>query len=188
MEKIQGAEIESKFALTDSLTISASFGWLDSEYDDGPCPAALEGFQEGNCITSPKGPANVGGNPFPYAAEFTFNGAVDWDIASFAGGDLELHADASYTDDFYYDAFGDYSQAPLNRVAQGEYTEGGGDFWVFNARLGYISENYSIAVWGKNLADEDYFPFGINLETLFGNGYKVLAPPRTYGIELKYMF
>jgi len=186
--EIQGAEVESKFALTDALTVSASFGWLDSEYDDGPCPAALVGFQEGNCIGSPKGPANVGGNPFPYAAEFTFNGAVDWDIASFAGGDLELHADASYTDDFYYDAFGDYSQAPLNRVAQGEYTEGGGDFWVFNARLSYISENYSIAVWGKNLADEDYFPFGINLETLFGNGYKVLAPPRTYGIELKYMF
>ena len=186
--EITGAELDVKYAATERLIVSVALGWLDSEYDDGPCPETLTSFQEGNCINSPKGPANVGGNPFPYAAEFTFNGAFDWDIVDLADGVLTLHGDAVYTGDYHYDAFGDYSRAPLNRVAQGDFTVGEGDYWVYNARLSYISDSYSVALWGKNLTDEEYYPFGINLETLMGNGYKVLAPPRTYGLDVKYLF
>jgi iron complex outermembrane receptor protein len=33
------------------------------------------------------------------------------------------------------------------------------------------------------LTDKTYYPFGIALENLFGNGYRVRAQPRTFGIE-----
>ncbi len=47
---------------------------------------------------------------------------------------------------------------------------------------------YSISAWGKNLTDKVYYPFGISLENLFGDGYRVRAQPRTYGVEATLRF
>lgn len=43
-------------------------------------------------------------------------------------------------------------------------------------------------MWGKNLFDETYYPFGISIENLFGNGYRVRSQPRTYGVEATFRF
>jgi len=59
---------------------------------------------------------------------------------------------------------------------------------VTNARVAYTFGNATVAVWGKNLFDEVYYPFAIATESLFGNDYIVRATPRTYGVELKYSF
>lgn len=190
--EIMGLELDMQFAATDTLTLTAALGLLDSEYDSTPCDPANppSGFpaQTGSCVVSSGGPVEVGGNPFPYAAEETFNGGFDWDIAEVANGIITLHGDASYTGQFYYDAFKGYTDGPLPNVASGKFKEGEGEYWVYNARLSYIAEDYSVALWGKNLADKEYYPFGISIENLFGNGYRVIAPPRTYGVEFKYNF
>ncbi|MBR9913126.1 MAG: TonB-dependent receptor [Gammaproteobacteria bacterium] len=187
--EITGAELDAKFAATDNLTLTAALGWLDSEYEDGECPTGgITGFQQGNCVASSAGPANVGGNPFPYAAELTFNAGFDWDIAEFGDGLLALHGDAAYTGQFYYDAFEKYSDGVLPNISTGKYSEGEGEYWTFNARLSYSTEKYSMAIWGKNLGDKEYYPFGISIENLFSNGYRMIAPPRTYGAEIQFFF
>lgn len=190
--EITGFEIDMQLAVTDTFFVNAAYGWLDSEYDSNPCDPANPptGFpaQDGNCIVSSGGAVDVGGNAFPYAAESTFNIGFDWDIAEFGGGVVQLHGDGAYTGQYYYDAFEEYQAGPLPNVARGKFTEGEGDYWVFNARLSYVADNYTVALWGKNLGDEEYYPFGISIENLFGNGYRILAPPRTYGVELKYTF
>jgi iron complex outermembrane receptor protein len=194
--KIQGLEIEAQFAATDTLRLNAAIGVLDSKYDHSPCPVSptISGFppQNGNCVNTGAGNVDVGGNPFPFAPDFSFNGGFDWDVLETAAGTLTLHGDTSYTGQFYYDSFGkyDYVNGPVNsrNLARGLFHEGEGKYWIGNARASLGTQKYSFSAWVKNLTDHTYYPYGINLESLFGAGYRVRAQPRTYGIEATYHF
>ena len=187
--KISGVEAELIYAPTDTLTIKAALGYLKSEYDNGACPpAGLTGFQQGNCINSSAGAANVGGNSFPYAAKTSLNLGFDWDIAQAGEGTWTLHGDAAYTGEYYYDAFEEYNDPTIEGVSTGKYSEGDGDYWIYNARLAYETADWTVALWVKNLTDEEYYPFGISIENLFGNGYRMIAPPRTFGVEAQRFF
>jgi len=190
---MKGVEIEGILEPVDGLTLSASFGLLDSSYEDGACPAnpaTIPDFpaQLGSCVVSSAGPVSVGGNPFPYAAKKSASFAVDWDVIDDGDNKLTLHGDLNYTGQFYYDSFKDYSRGPLPVVSSGKFGEGEGDYWIANARATYTMGRYSVSVWGKNLTDKVYYPFGISLENLFGNGYRVRAQPRTYGVEATVRF
>lgn len=188
--EVKGLELDAKFAATDKLTLTAAVGILDTEYDDGDCSGGIPAgdFQKGNCVGASAGPVNVGGNPFPYAAEETVNLGFDWDIAQFESGYVTLHGDAAYTGQYYFDTFEDYSGVVEQNMSTGVYGDGEGDFWTLNGRLSYIGENVSVGLWGKNLTDEEFYGFGISIENLFGNGYRMLAPPRTYGVDVSYKF
>jgi iron complex outermembrane recepter protein len=186
----KGVELDVQFAATDRLTLSASLGLLDTAYDNGDCTQLQAGqIQAGNCVRASSGAAvDVGGNPFPYAAEVSLNFAADWDVFDLGSGKVKLHGDASYTGDFHYDSFGDYSRPGLTTVSQGQFTQGGGDFWNLNARMSYVTDRYTLAVWGKNLTNKVSYPFGISIENLFGNGYRVRSQPVTYGLEATVKF
>lgn len=189
--KLTGAELDIQFQATDRLRFTGSFGWLDTKYDDGPCPiGGVAGFpaQLGNCVASSGGAVNVGGNPFPYAAKTSANVGFDWDAADIGDGVLTIHGDANYTGRFYYDSFKDYSRGPLTNVITGKFAQGSGKYTVYNARISYTTDRYTIAAWGKNLTDKTYYPFGIAIENLFGNSYRIRAEPRTYGLEATVRF
>jgi iron complex outermembrane receptor protein len=189
--KIDGLELDIQFAATNTLRFDAGLGLLHSKYDPATCPAApVSGFpaQQGNCVLSSGGNVSVGGNPFPFAAKSSANLGFDWDAFSLGEGKLSVHGDGEYTGTFHYDAFGDYTAGPLPKVASGPYTEGGGNYWLFNGRITYAIDHYSVSAWGKNLANKAYYPYGISLENLFGNGYRVPAPPRTVGVEVAMTF
>ena len=190
---LKGLEVEAIVEPVDGLTLSASFGLLDSSYKGGACPANpadIPSFpaQLGSCVVSSAGPVSVGGNPFPYAAKQSASFAADWNIIDDGDNKLTLHGDANYTGQFYFDSFKDYGRGPLPVVASGRFGEGEGKYWIVNARATYKMGRYSISVWGKNLTDKVYYPFGISLENLFGNGYRVRAQPRTYGVEATVRF
>jgi iron complex outermembrane recepter protein len=191
--KLKGLELDVQFQATDALRLSASVGLLDSKYADGACPAnpaLIPNFpaQLGSCVVSSGGPVSVGGNPFPYAAKSSINLGFDWKAFETNSGKINLHGDASYTGQFYYDSFKDYSRGNLPAVASGKFGEGEGKYWVLGGRLSYDTDRFSIAAWVKNLTNKTYYPFGISIENLFGNGYRVRAQPRTYGIEATVKF
>ncbi|WP_428630024.1 TonB-dependent receptor [Sphingopyxis sp.] len=190
---LKGLEVEAIINPVDSLTLSASFGLLDSSYKGGDCPAnpaSIPNFpaQLGSCVVSSGGPVSVGGNPFPYAAKQSASFSADWVPIDDGDNKLTIHGDVNYTGQFYFDSFKDYSRGPLPVVASGKFGEGEGKYWIANARATYTMGRYSISVWGKNLTDKVYYPFGISLENLFGNGYRVRAQPRTYGAEVTVRF
>jgi len=188
---IEGLELDVQYAATDALRLSASFGLLHSKYDDATCPSTtVSGFpaQVGNCVASSGGNASVAGNPFPYAAKSSVNLGVDWDAYASAAGKLTLHADGAYTGRFFYDGFKDYTYGNLPNVSSGKFSDGEGNYWVFNSRANYTYDRYTFSIWGKNLADKTYYPFGIAIENLFGNGYRVRAAPRTFGAEMAVKF
>ncbi len=189
---LKGFEAELLFKATDALTLSASLGILDSKYKHGTCPAAnILAFppQVGNCLASGTGNVDVGGNPFPYAAKSSINLGFDWDAYRSDDSKLTLHGDGSYTGQFYYDSFKDYSGTPgLKRLSTGQFSQGEGKYWVLNARATFSHGNYALSAWVKNLTDKTYYPFGIALENLFGNGYRVRAQPRMFGAEASVKF
>ena len=190
---LKGLELDAQFALTRAIRLSASFGYLDSSYDNDACPASAASIpsfpsQLGSCVVSSGGPVSVGGNPFPYAAKTSGTAAIDWDVFDSGRSSLALHVDAAYTGQFYYDSFKDYSRGPLPRVSSGKFAGGEGDYVIGNARITYTRDGYSIAGFVKNFTDKIYYPFGIALENLFGNGYRARAEPRTYGGEVTVRF
>ena len=193
--KLKGLELDVQFAATDRLRFSASLGLLDSKYksfDQAECAALdLSGqfpAQQGSCVQSSGGNVSVGGNPFPYAAKSSINLAFDWDALDIGDAVLKIHGDTSYTGQFYYDSFKDYSRGPLVNVTTGDFAKGEGKYWLFNSRVTYDAGQYSVSLWGKNLSNKTYYPFGISIENLFGNGYRVRAQPRTYGVEATFRF
>src|SRR3546814_2686600 len=112
---MKGLEVEAIVNPIDSLTLSASFGLLDSGYKSGDCPANPADIptfpaQLGSCVVSSGGPVSVGGNPFPYAAKSSASFAADWVPLDDGDNKLTIHGDVNYTGQFYFDSFKDYSR------------------------------------------------------------------------------
>ena len=65
------------------------------------------------------------------------------------------------------------------RLQQRGYARGGGhiDWESANGRG-------NLSVWGKNLADEQYFTSRVDLLAGFGFDYNHIGAPRTYGITV----
>jgi iron complex outermembrane receptor protein len=190
--KMKGFELEFVAQPIERLTLRAAMGFIDSEYlNTGPCSLAIiaagNGFQSGSCIVAGNGNAvNVAGNPVPYAARTSANLGADVDVAEFWRGQLRLHFDANYTGRFHYDAFGDYSNTGGSGV--GPIARGDGEIWIANTRLAYEFDDVTVGFWVKNLFDETYYPFQINLESNFALDYAIRNEPRTYGFEVSYEF
>ena len=56
---------------------------------------------------------------------------------------------------------------------------------VFNARVSYETDNWTVAAWVKNVGDEDYLLYNLDLG-LAGFIEQVYAPPRQWGVTLSY--
>ena len=60
-----------------------------------------------------------------------------------------------------------------------------------NARLTWLvaDDRTEVALWGKNLTDEDdYLVGGVALVGFTGGGSVVYGEPRTFGIDIEYRF
>lgn len=186
--KVTGFEAELEFAVTDRLLLSAGLGLLDSKYDSGNCAGKVfTGPQSGNCLHAVNGSViDVGGNPFPYAAKSSANLSFDWTALDTGSGKLKLYGSGAYIGHYQYDLFGDYSNAP--GLGSATLVAGGGKYWLFDARASYVTEHWTLSVYGKNLTNKVYYPFGINIEAFFGSDYRTRGEPRMYGVELSAKF
>ena len=117
---------------------------------------------------------DLSGRELPNSPELNVNASVDWDLFSNASGTLTLHIDGTYQDETIY-AFGS-GQAD-------SYT-------VVNGRLSFSSLNdeWVVSIWGKNLAEKEYYSFWSDARPTVGYVFSHVAPPRTYGLELSYRF
>jgi iron complex outermembrane receptor protein len=158
--EIMGLELEMRYLVTERLMLRAGLGLLDTEVTDG----LLNGV-------------DLEGNELPIAPELNFNAAADWDVLETDLGTLVLRVDTSFVDDHYFEIFN------VDRMQQDGY-------WIHNARLQFDSgdHDWSVAVWVKNLADEEYRTSNIDVQSSFGYDYSHIGAPRTYGAEVAYHF
>ena len=119
----------------------------------------------------------------PSLPESTFSLGVqyDWDTSF---GSWTARVDAYYRDEMYWGFDALTWEIPLAR--ENATTD---SFTVFNARLNWqVSDRIQVVAWGKNLGDETYYDGGVGEAASLGHVVKSFAPPRRYGIDVRYDF
>ena len=189
---VQGVELELQARVASGLDLFASLGYLDATYDRfitpyGVCNAANVAL-DARCAGRVGLPRliDASGNSLNNAPEFKGSVSARYRIALSGGGSVSLFGQLAHQ--------GDVNFNPDNSAAltQKSYT-------VFDARVGYESESgdFSAALFGKNLGDEEYFHNIVQFTSvsdttrdLFNVGHALgyPAPGRQWGVELTYRF
>lgn len=184
-----GAELELTAILTEGLQLSLNYGFMDAEFNEyigGPVdqitgvvnPALLDPADPNfpNRDLAPLGLAQV-----PQTPENSASIILDYQFPEASFGTVNLRLDATYTDGFN---FNPVLFLPEN-AAEDQHT--------VNARLGISNMpvggdgEFRIAVWGKNITNEEDKGFGIDFGALgyTVNSFNELA---SWGIDFTYEY
>jgi iron complex outermembrane receptor protein len=163
----EGAEIELTTRLTPDLTWRLGYGYTDATF--GSFPNAIPVDQIGS------GVVDASGNRLPFAPEHTLNSGLEYRFDGFAGSDAWFRIDYRYTDDQFTEATNNADR----RLPS---------FDLVDARLGFETGRYSVALYATNLFDEEY-TLGIqNLETYYSGLQRSVGMPRTFGAVVNLYF
>ncbi|MFT4746912.1 MAG: iron complex outermembrane receptor protein [Congregibacter sp.] len=177
-----GFEIDAQYLVTDNLTLTAGYSYNHTEIQDEsltvlPC-GANAGFNfTGNCTVldpSTDGFAVlIDGNPFPQAPETIFNFTARYAFPIGDDGEISIYTDWAFqgeTNLFLYDSI---------EFKTNNNFEGG-------LRIAYenYADDYSIALFGRNITDEENLKGAIDFNNLTG----IVNQPRIFGIEAKVRF
>ena len=188
-----GFESEIEWVPTNNFTLKAAVGYTDGEFSEFTEPRLID-------------PAN------PAAGTFEFDRS-DEDIA---GPELQFNLTARYSFDVAANTRGAFqlsytfldeqilgSPAVIDLVngqaaslqASGVNVGQESNFGVIeeidlvNATLDFqIGESLNVALWSKNLTDEEFFSTGFALEVFGGLAQRTVGSPRQYGVTVRYDF
>lgn len=135
-----GFELEGSFLVTDNVLIGGTYAYSDPEYSDGAVDLGLIGRCGVDSSICPNG-TDVGGQQLGRTVKNMWSAYVAANGPLRSGWNWFGRADVAYKDDQYLSA--------INAGFIGEYT-------LVNARVGVENERFEIALWSKNLTDEDY--------------------------------
>ncbi|WP_416877515.1 TonB-dependent receptor [Litorimonas sp.] len=157
--KVTGIEAELDFILNDYFSFGGSLGLLDPSYD--------EFLDAGNDRSD---------EPFTYAADYTYN-VYATATAPLSFGEFVLHADYGFKGDIFFDT------VDLDRDKQ----EGYG---LLNVRAAIKLDNPNIefAVFGKNVLNEEYNTYILDLNNSLGYTTAFRGTPGVWGAEATVRF
>lgn len=172
--KITGFETEIWWAASDKLVLNLGLGVLESEYTELT-------LRNTETIADTDDTIDLAGNELISAPKINASLSVDYEIINTQYGYLSLNANASFQDEQWFSAYND--AIGYGQIRQDAY-------WLFNGRLSWFSanEDYKLSVWGKNLTNEEYDTYAINLQGSFGYDYYSQGAPRTFGLDVSYRF
>lgn len=160
--EIYGAELELKAHLTEGLEFSAGVGNLHTKYKN------FESMVGGD----------LSGNKLPGAPEWNTNLALAYDYTFDNNMTVRLQGDYSYASKRYFNSF------------QQDAISSRGSYKLFGARISLISadDDWTIALWGRNLTNEDYVVDSTDLSGVFGFIPLFYGDRRSYGLDLTYHY
>lgn len=154
--RIFGGEVELTVRANDRFTLHGGLGLLSTKIISG----AVSG-------------SNVANNKLSNAPSLSFNLGVDLTLFDSSAGKLSLHPEMSYQTSQFFEVVN------IPRLRQNGYALLGGHIdWESK------DKRWNVSVWGKNLADKQYFTSRVDLLAGFGFDYNHIGNPRTYGITL----
>lgn len=171
--EIQGLEFEWVLQATDNFQINGNLGLLDAEYTE------LDTVAAGGLTNQGATPACGGVVSVACASSLDLKNAPEYKATLGAlytmpiqGGDLIFSGDVNFEDDSWSLVANDPPHALIDVPT------------LVNARVKYEAEaGWSVALWGKNLGDEEYY------RASSANSFSTYASePLTYGVELGYEF
>ncbi|RZV40989.1 MAG: TonB-dependent receptor, partial [Acidimicrobiales bacterium] len=157
--KVTGIEAEVDVVLNDYFSFGGSLGLLDPSYDE---------FMDAGRDRSDE--------PFTYAADYTYN-VYATATAPLSFGEFVLHADYGFKGDIYFDT------VDLDRDLQ----EGYGLLNV-RAALKFEDMNLELAVFGKNVTNEEYNTYILDLNNSLGYTTGFRGTPGVWGAEATVRF
>lgn len=172
--EVAGIDMDTRIALTDTLSLSAGLSYLDFEYTD---------FRRGNCAfgETPDGDVVNGvqlcdytGRRGRFTPEYTGFARLDYVRPLENGVDLVSTLNVGYTGEHnVHDNLDPYGEVDA-------YT-------LVDLRLGLDSERWGLALVGRNLLDEEILTFAANVPFASSVGantqYAVPLRPRVFGIQ-----
>ena len=170
MDKVEtwGAEFEMQAAPTDNILLSLGYAYTRPEIKQG---GTVDQFD----LT---GDPSVAGNIFPRVSQHEVNWSADF---------RQPLSNTNF--EFFANVNGSYES---KRYVQVHNLAEFGEATVWNGRIGVEQENYSIAVFGKNLGDEDAYVDALRFRdiTVFGRRAftGTLRKGRQIGVEARVRF
>ena len=174
-----GLDLDFTFLATENFTINGAINLMESEYDEYFASAQMF-----NGV--------IDGTPAPGMRAIRYDASGESllrapDISAFltltyelpiANGRSPVSITYSYKGDYKFDFVAAPETSALQQDAYG----------LLNARWAYYSadDTWSVAVWGKNLMDEDEYFDDINANPAGIRGS--VGTPRTYGVDVTYAF
>ena len=175
-QEATGFELELTALPLEGLLLQLAYGYLDidiNKFDTKPVDP-VTGL--------PAGSENVDITAYAKAAHSPQNNGsavVQYDLPPFSFGQLTLRADATYTDERFFN--------PVTNLY-----DSAGEQTLLNARITLsqiplVNGTVRVAAWGKNLANKKYREWGIDFGAL---GYAIdsFQELRSYGLDLAYEF
>jgi iron complex outermembrane receptor protein len=163
---IKGLELDLTAAVTEALTLSAGYAYIDAEYKKVDDPLQGDIHDQFQFQNTPKHGYNV---------------AADYQFPALPFGELALNVNYSWQG----------AMVANPRVSQepGSYLDAYG---LLNARLtlssvplGNSGAQLALSLWGKNLTDKDNMVDAVaSFDALHAVGLAAFGMPRTYGMDL----
>lgn len=178
-----GAEFELTWLPWDGMTISSSLAFLETQYDEYDVTEVYSG-------TTTTVVVDHSDEHAPQAPEKTFSLAAT-QVLDTALGEVELHADYYWVDETWFqDTTIREGDAIAAQQAEEKKWNSIPSYGLVNAQatLRMANEQIELSLWGKNLADKEYFTGVANFYTAFGTANRYYGTPRTFGIGAKYIW
>ncbi len=170
--RIKGLEVEFAVALTDDLRLRVNGGLLDTEFGEPYRDVLLDtgATQRQSFI-----------KPFSYAPERSLAVGLDYDRA--ISGNWTLGGNLNYT---YQSEMHSSSNATDDRLLA---ARGLVDAGLSLTRANVGSGELMLRLWGRNLADKEYYLGNTGAFAFAGiNSMVEYGEPRTYGLTVNYRF
>ena len=180
-----GTELELTFIPTANMTVGSAIGYVKAEYesfDNGQCTIEQvftkyyieDGAQFGSPGTQSVCKQDLANKPLDNAPEWTISSYLqyDFDLGDQLLGIVRL--EHSFIDDYYLDQ--DLDENLVNDEVN-----------LVNLRLtlSNTSRDWDVTVWGRNMLDEEYYSWGLDIPTL-GGFAGIVAPQAAYGVTLRW--
>jgi iron complex outermembrane receptor protein len=180
-----GAEASLEIAATDALIVTLSYNYINGDYEKYPnsVGSALDGGQ----VLEMSDIARRGMSP-----SNQLMAGVDWTIMDDGYSNLRLSLNGTWQNSSVpisasvgnYDTNG--NRLPDTPVAFEQATVDGRT--LINGRLAWnidtSSGEFTVALWGKNLTDDEHRSFGFNYGDALGLNLAQYGEPRTWGMDL----
>ncbi|MBL6902550.1 MAG: TonB-dependent receptor, partial [Luminiphilus sp.] len=170
----EGLELDVAWLATDTLQLRAQYAYTNRDFDDYPIYLGLNI------------PPSQGLTP-----DNEYNLIMDWALLNAGGNSLDFQLSAAYKDETVSinTVPGNYGSGTnpvpvnLDQATNQERT-------LVNARLTFSREledsrSVSLALWGRNITDEEYRTFGYNYGPSLGYAVHQWGNPATYGLDIR---
>lgn len=166
--KIDGAEVEAIWSVGGGLMINANVSLLNARFVENLTDFTSDGVNN---------PTDNSDLPLAYAPDVAGSLGITYTRA-IGPGELKFNTNAVYMDDIYT------SGGVINRTSNVQVRPSN---TLYDATIAFEADaGWRIALWGKNLADEEVINNTFGLGAL-GN-LRIYQPPRTWAVELGYKF